>query len=117
MPYLWKDHVVSVATGPEGLGVLIAVRPERLPIEDDAGTPTGREMIVWFDADHQRAFELKSVECDEPDRFAFTDARERRFELRPMTVDRYNREVKPRIPDARDFEDEAGLRRFFLQGW
>lgn len=117
MTFAWGQHLLCCATGPQGLGVLVAVRPELLPIEDGTGKPTGREVIVWFDADHQRSFELKSVECDEPDRFAFTDVRARRFELRPMTLDRYNRVVKTQLTDARDFEDEAGLWRFFLQGW
>lgn len=115
MSYDFKKHVLSYATGPAGTGVLIAVRPDRLPIEDAKGKPTGDEVIVWFDHDHQRAFDLKSVQRDDFAAFDFTDTMGRKFKLRPMDLDTYNRRVKPKLVDARSFKNETDLRRFFTE--
>lgn len=115
MPYAWDQHVLSYATGPAGLGVLIAVRPERLPIEDAKGKATGDEVIIWYDHDHQRAFDLKTVDRDDFAAFDFTDNLDRKFKLRPMDLDAYNRKVKPKLVDAQSFKNETDLRRFFTE--
>lgn len=111
MGYDWSKHVLSYAAGPAETGVLIAVRPERQAIE---GFP-GEELVLWYDDDHQRLFEIKKVVRDDFAVFEFVDRMGRKFTLRPMDLAAYNKHVKPKIPGARSFKSEDDLRRFFTQ--
>jgi hypothetical protein len=113
MAYDWKKHSLSYVKGPAKAGALIAVRPERLPVLE--GKKQVGEVIAWFDHDHRRVFDLKKVVRDDVAVFEFVDTMDRRFTLRPMDLDAYNKHVRPEIPDARGFKSEADLRRFFMK--
>lgn len=114
MSYAWDKHTLSYATGPSSAYVLFAIKPRRFPVTNESGKQTG-EVIAWWDYDHQRAFDLKSVQRDEFAVFEFTDTMGREMTLRPMDLRTYNDKVKPRIPDARTFKTDAALRKFFTE--
>lgn len=104
MSYDFAKNILSIAHGPEETGVLVAYRPD---------FDVRRSVVTWFDPIHQRSFDVQEVTLDEPDELAFRDKRGRVFRLRPMTLDVYRKEVKPKLIDGRDFKTEEELRSFF----
>lgn len=104
MSYDFEKHLLSIANGPEGTGVLVAYRPD---------FDVRRSVVTWFDPMHQRSFDVQAVTLDEPDEFAFRDKRGRVFRLRPMTLDVYRRDVKPKLVGGKDFKTDGELQAFF----
>ena len=104
----WRRHQVCLAEGPADSHVLLAIRPERLADVGGDG-----ETVTWDDGDHSRAFELKRVLDDEPDRFRFEDDRGRRFTLTPLTAGRYADRVRDEVGGPELPTDEA-VRDFYL---
>ncbi len=104
----WTSHQVCLAEGPTDAGVLLAIRPERVP--DQGGTG---ETVVWDDGDHRRAFPLSRVVGDEPAAFSFQDDRGRRFALTPLTAKLYRDRVRELV-DGPDLKTDEEVRDFYL---
>ncbi len=104
----WRRHPVCLAEGPADSYVLLAIRPERLADVGGDG-----ETVTWDDGDHSRAFELKRVLDDVPDRFRFEDDRGRRFTLTPLTAEVYAQRVRAAVGGPDISTDEA-VRDFYL---
>lgn len=54
-----------------------------------------QRLITWFNpGGRQRAYEVRDLVADSPDRFVFHDAQGRRFELRELTPAFYNERIR-----------------------
>ncbi len=107
MNYEFQKHIMSIADGPKDTYALIAASPF---YEEDT------RRVTWWDPLHQRAFVIKNVVADTPDKLTFVDLNGRKFTLRPMTLATYREKVKPQIgPDARDFKTLDELVTFYTR--
>jgi hypothetical protein len=73
----------------------------------------------WNEPHRARCFKIDKVIRDEPKVFEWIELLppdgERRFALRGMTLDDYNREVRQHLISPRNFESDDELRRFLLR--
>jgi hypothetical protein len=107
--YSFEKNKVSVASGPEDSGVLIAINPAVLKQGDD-------HFIRWFDPFDERRFDVKTMSVNESDFAAWKDEQGREFALEPMTLANYETLVAPMIFNAKEFEKLSELRDWFLKG-
>lgn len=108
MRYAFAEHKMSLARGQPD--VLLAVNPS-VNLEVD---PKGKT-VTWWDPVYQRAFVVKRVVRDDPDRLVFVDSLDRKLTLTPLDLKTYRATVKPELPGGRDFRTEDEMLHFFTR--
>lgn len=107
--------LIESGRGPEG----IAVRPLLLCQDWDS-----RVVIHWEDDRGSSTYTVGDLLSDTPERFAFIriddgDGSSERFDLTPLSYERYERDVRPRDPETGNiprFESQEQFRRYFIAG-
>jgi hypothetical protein len=80
--------------------------------------PTHRRGVVdWIEGHHNRSFVVAKVEVDTPELFRFIDKRGDWFELRPMTLELYETQVRPHTVGKPTFETLEALLKAMANEW
>lgn len=107
LSYKFDAHELSFVAGPKGLGLSVAVSPRYNEEE---------KLLTFFQPVHrQRAFVIKRVIKDEPDRLTFVDSDGRKITLRAMTLKLYREKVQPVVTDAKAFRSKSELIKHYTK--
>jgi hypothetical protein len=104
--FKWPEVVVILSDNPT---VVAGTHPERY---DSAGVDT----VNWQE-NHVRYFFVDRVEADEPDRFRFVSTRGQWYELRPMSLELYEKHVRLNTIGRRSYKTLADLNAAMLAEW
>lgn len=64
----------------------------------------GPHLVEWQEAGHVRSFELDKVLAEDADRFEFRDTLGITYELRPMTLELYEKHVRRRTVGQKKYD-------------
>lgn len=78
---------------------------------------TTPHVVTWWEGGHARAFEIESVERSTPEEYAFTDREGDTFRLLPMTLELYEKHVRPKTMGKVKFSTEAELTEAMRREW
>lgn len=106
--FLWPAAVLIESSRSD---VVAGLEPEFLP------QWSGPHLVAWHEGGHVRQFEVKDVQSDEADRFRFTDSRGDWFTLSPMTLERYEKHVRPKTVGKPHFETMSELLEAMRREW
>lgn len=105
MAFDFRANELCVISGEDS--GLVARLPKRIREDKE-------DLIVYIDMTHERAFPIKRVLRDEDNLFSFESEDGRRFELRPLTMERYEKQIRPKLIGDPKLKTEADLRQHFL---
>lgn len=106
MAFPWPKAVVV-----EGPNAIAGYAPE-LELQQD-----GPHVVSWIEGSHRRAFPVQAIRQNEPDVFRFVDTRGREFALRPMTLELYEKHVKPHTIGKPSFASMDALLKAMRSEW
>lgn len=75
------------------------------------------QLVSWTEGGHVREVEIERVLVDGPDVFEFDDVDGRRWRMRRLTLELYERHVRPKTVGRPTFETEAGMLRVMERDW
>jgi hypothetical protein len=77
----------------------------------------GPDHVFWFEGNHRRIFELSRVLEQSADLFRFEDIRGDVFELRPLTLELYRKQVRQHTVGRPDFDTLGQLLAAMRREW
>lgn len=87
MLFCWPEAVAIESTRTD---VVAGYAPRFVPEWTEFGS------VAWFEGGHERQFLIEELLVDQPDELKFRDGAGEIHILRPMTLELYDRTVKPR---------------------
>lgn len=108
MEFTWPEAVAIESTRND---VVAGYGPEFLPDWDEVGA------VAWFEGGHQRYFVVRKILEDTRDSFSFRDTEGAEHTLRTMTLELYEKAVRPRTMGKPTFESLSDLLAVMRLEW